>query len=164
MSELSWMRLLEALKPEQLAMRVLFHEIPRREGKCLAELFVEPMESPISELGKLLDPKIQLSPRQRACVQIFMAASTFSAKRDVYAFSPSQAAQLFLFANDLSLEVRGKGAMALQSKPAFLKAQLEAEQIRFEVVDAAGKTITQPSILGFERAFVMNEHLELYNF
>src|SRR3989338_3474686 len=151
MLELPWLRLLEAVKPEQVSLRVLFHDLPRREGKCLAELFVEHIEGAVSEPGKLLDPKLNLSPRQQACVQIFIAATAFSAKRDVYALSPSQAMGVFLLSNDVSVEVRNKGVVTLSSKPACLKTFLENGQILFRAVNSEQEFLVGPVVLGVDR-------------
>lgn len=163
MLELPWLRLLEALRPEQVSLRVLFHDLPRREGKCLAELFVEHMDGAVCEPGKLLDPKLNLSPRQQACVQIFIAATAFSAKRDVYALSPAQAMNIFLLSNDVGVEVRNRGIVTLSPGPAYLKASLEGVQICFSAIDAEQKSILEPVVLGVERAFLLDSKLKVYN-
>lgn len=163
MLEYSWLRLLEVIKPEQTSLKVLFHELPRREGKCLAELFIESSENAVCEPGKLLDPKVNLSPRQLACVQIFVGATAFSAKRDVYALSPNQAIAVFLLANDVTVEVRGKGVATLSSKPAYLKAFLETDKIRFLPVDANRCVIPDVVVMGTERAFILDSKLQIYN-
>ena len=163
MLELPWLRLLEAVRPEQVSLRVMFHELPRREGKCLAELYIEHIEGAVSEPGKLLDPKLNLSPRQLACVQIFVASTAFSAKRDVYALSPAQAMSVFLLANDVGVEVRNRGIVTLSPTPAYLKAILEADKILFQAVDANQKPINEPVVLGVDRAFLLDSKLKVYN-
>ena len=163
MLEVAWLRLLDALKPEQLALKVVFHELPRREGKCLAELFVEHLETAVTEPGKLLDPKLNLSPRQQACVQIFMAATAFSAKRDSYALSPSQAMGIFLLANDVNVEVRNQGVITLSDRPATLKSFLEEGQVLFRVLNSEQKVIQNPKVLGVDRAYLMDSKLKIYN-
>ncbi|MEI6805705.1 MAG: DEAD/DEAH box helicase [Myxococcaceae bacterium] len=163
MLDLPWLRLLEAVRPEQVSLRVMFHELPRREGKCLAELFIEHIEGAVCEPGKLLDPKLNLSPRQITCVQIFIGSTAFSAKRDVYALSPAQAMSVFLLSNDVGVEVRNRGVVTLSPTPAFLKAFLEDEKIVFQAVNSEQVLIEEPTVLGVERAFLLDAKLRVYN-
>ncbi|MES2503855.1 MAG: DEAD/DEAH box helicase [Myxococcota bacterium] len=163
MLELPWLHLLEAIKPDIISMRVVLHDFPKREGKCLAELYISQLEGAISEPSKLLDPKLQLSPRQLAVVHVFLNSTAFSARKDVYALSPNQALNLFSLANDLSLEIKGHGIVTLSSTPAQIAGFLIDQKLCFKVVDAGGKIIEEPKVLGVDRALIIDKHLKSYH-
>ncbi len=163
MLELPWLQLLEAIRPDSISMRVVLHELPRREGKCLAELYVSILEGAVTEPGKLLDPKVNLSPRQRSVVGVFAGAVAFSAKKDIYALSPSQALTLLQFANDVSLEIKNKGVVTLSPGAVTLKGVLKEGVLNFNAVDAFENLLHDVFVLGVERAFLIDKHLRVYN-
>ncbi|MBL4817752.1 MAG: DEAD/DEAH box helicase [Deltaproteobacteria bacterium] len=163
MLELPWLHLLEAVRPDSISMRVLLHDLPKREGKCLAELHVSILEGAVCEPAKLLDTKVPLSPRQTAVVQIFTQATAFSAKRNVYALSPTQAMTLLAMANDITLEIKKRGVATMASEPAVLGTRLLNEEIIFQAMDSKSNPIEEPMVLGVERAWLIDKNFKIFN-
>ncbi|MBH1988719.1 MAG: DEAD/DEAH box helicase [Myxococcaceae bacterium] len=160
MTEYSWLRLREHFKQEQSPLTVVFHELPRREGKCLAELKIDSHES-VTEPAKLLEPKSGLSVRQQACVQVFLSATAFSAKRDIWALSPSQAVSILLLANDVQIEIRNRGFITFTMEPARIRANGVESGLIFEAA-VDGKKLEVLAVLGQERSFLLDSSLRLF--
>lgn len=158
-----WPHLSSAFKQKIIPVKVVLYDLPKQEGKCLAELYVNQFKEPITEPGKILDQQVLLSLRQQMGIRVFVNSVAFSAKRDIYALSPTQAISLFLLANDIELEIREKGIVKIGLDPVSLKASLNNKSLKFQIVNHLNKNIEVQCIIGTDRAFILDRNLTFYN-
>lgn len=162
MTKLSWPYLSTIFKPNSIAIKILLHDFPKQEGRCLAELYVDQYANPVTEPGKILDQQIYLSPRQQIAIRIFLNSVAFSAKKDVYILSSNQILNIFCLANDLDIEIKNKGMVTFNREPALLKAFLSDQILQFHIINQSGKILDIQSIIGTDRAFILDQNLSFY--
>ena len=164
---LSWIHLGESLRPSTGQIRISLNQIPKNDSKCLAQLFFGNQDTPVTDPYKLTEANLGLSVRQKACIKVFAHADPFSSKRDRYILGPQQLATLLLFAGDVTLEVKGVGSIVQSSKPARIQAVLDSFEeehfsLHFQAVDFLGNPLKNPSVVGLEEAYLLDEHLVLH--
>lgn len=164
MIELSWLNLSNTIKKEEIKLRVVFSELPKREGRCLAELFVDRIDGVITNPSRLLDPKYKLSLRQMRCVNIFISAANFSAKKDIYLLNHSQAVNILLLCNDIIVEVKNRGVVLFSDSTAYLEMFIQEDLVGFNAVSSPGCIILNPIVLGVDEVVIMDDNLKIYRF
>ncbi len=165
LAPLPWIHLSESLRPTQGQIRIMLDAIPSNDHKSIAQLFYGNSTTPITDPYRLLDANINLSIRQKSCIQVLALADTSSVKRDRFLLSPSQLATLFHFVNDVTIEIRGLGAITPALTPARIQAQMceENTAIQFIAANFSGQPIHDPLVLGEKEAYLLDNHLYLYH-
>ncbi len=165
LAPLPWIHLSESLRPTQGQIRIMLDAIPSNDHKSIAQLFYGNSITPITDPYRLLDANINLSIRQKSCIQVLALADTSSVKRDRFLLSPSQLATLFHFVNDVTIEIRGLGAITPALAPARVQAQFceDDTAIQFIAANFSGQPIHDPLVLGEKEAYLLDNHLSLYH-
>jgi superfamily II DNA or RNA helicase len=165
LAPLPWIHLSESLRPTQGQIRIMLDAIPSNTHKSIAQLFYGNSVIPITDPHRLLDGNINLSIRQKSCIQVLALADTSSVKRDRFLLSPSQLATLFHFVNDVTIEIRGLGAITPALTPARIQAQFceDDTAIQFIAANFSGQPIHDPLVLGEKEAYLLDNRLSLFH-
>lgn len=132
------------------------------KSKCLVQAFSMDDQHPISNLHVFLENTPELSLRQRMAIQIVLQGERLAPKSDHWWLSELQFEKLLYLLPDCALEWKNKGFFSLSSKNAKFRFVLEGDFLRVQVVDTLGGPIAVHKLLGSEKVFVVDSHLQVY--
>lgn len=163
---LPWIHLASAIRPSETPIRLVLDQFPRRNTRCMASLFVGSSDQPLSDLSKVLNSKLPLSARQKACLDLLFKSENYSTIRDKFYLSPWHICELFQFVGDIVIEIKSMGAIALSSHLATIKAELqqteEGHALNFVAKDSTGHILKSPEVLGNNQTFLLDRQLRLF--
>lgn len=168
---LPWVHIADALRPSIRRLRIVLEEPAFGGERTFVRLHDGPRTESIVETRPLLTGQTPLSARERAAVEILHEAGPSHAKKGRFSLTKAQIGRLLAFAQDVPLEVEGKGAVAVIPKPARITGRVKdvvlpsgdgGTALVFEATDAEGARIKDPQILGEREAFLLDDQLKLY--
>ena len=168
---LPWVHIADALRPSVRRLRIVLEEPAFAGERTFVRLHDGPRTESIVETRPLLTGLTPLSARERAAIEILHEAGPSHAKKGRFSLTKAQIGRLLAFAQDVPLEVEGKGAVAVIPRPARITGRVKdvvlpsgegGTALTFEATDADGATIKDPQILGEREAFLLDEQLKLY--
>ncbi|MCC7071790.1 MAG: DEAD/DEAH box helicase [Deltaproteobacteria bacterium] len=168
---LPWVHIADALRPSVRKLRIVLEEPAFFGERTFVRLHDGPRSESITDTHLLLKGQQPLSARERAAIEILHEAGPSHAKKGRFSLTRHQVGRLLAFAQDVPLEVEGKGGIAVIPRPARITGRVkeldDGTALVFEAVDADGATVTgkeqeQPLVLGEREAFLLDEQLKLY--
>jgi superfamily II DNA or RNA helicase len=174
---LPWVHIADALRPSVRRLRIVLEEPAFGGERTFVRLHDGPRSESIVETRPLLvGNQTPLSARERAAVEILHEAGPSHAKKGRFSLTKAQIGRLLAFAQDVPLEVEGKGGIAVIPRPARITGRVKDSEggtaLVFEATDADGLTIQgpplpdgepgRPQILGEREAFLLDDQLKLY--
>lgn len=174
---LPWVHIADALRPSVRRLRIVLEEPAFGGERTFVRLHDGPRSESIVETRPLLvGNQTPLSARERAAVEILHEAGPSHAKKGRFSLTKAQVGRLLAFAQDVPLEVEGKGGIAVIPRPARITGRVKDSEggtaLVFEATDADGNTIQgpplpdgaqgRPQILGEREAFLLDDQLKLY--
>jgi superfamily II DNA or RNA helicase len=168
---LPWVHIADALRPSVRRLRIVLEEPAFGGERTFVRLHDGPRSESIVDTHPLLLGPTSLSARERAAVEILHEAGPSHAKKGRFSLTKAQIGRLLAFAQDVPLEVEGKGAVAVIPRPARITGRVNdvalpsgegGTALVFEATDGDGATILVPQILGEREAFLLDEQLKLY--
>jgi superfamily II DNA or RNA helicase len=173
---LPWVHIADALRPSVRRLRIVLEEPAFGGERTFVRLHDGPRSESIVETRPLLTGQTPLSARERAAVEILHEAGPSHAKKGRFSLTKAQIGRLLAFAQDVPLEVEGKGGVAVIPRPARITGRVADVEggtaLVFEATDADGNTIQgpplpdgvpgRPQILGEREAFLLDDQLKLY--
>ncbi|MCC7109723.1 MAG: DEAD/DEAH box helicase [Deltaproteobacteria bacterium] len=168
---LPWVHIADALRPSVRRLRIVLEEPAFFGERTFVRLHDGPRSESITDTHLLLKGQNPLSARERAAVEILHEAGPSHAKKGRFSLTRHQIGRILAFAQDVPLEVEGKGGIAVIPRPARITGRVKELEggtaLVFEPVDGDGAKVTgkeggQPLVLGEREAFLLDDQLKLY--
>src|SRR5688500_647650 len=126
---LPWVHIADALRPSVRRLRIVLEEPAFGGERTFVRLHDGPRSESIVETRPLLTGQTPLSARERAAVEILHEAGPSHAKKGRFSLTKAQIGRLLAFAQDVPLEVEGKGAVAVIPRPARITGRVKDVEI-----------------------------------